>query len=423
MLGEVDAPPAPSSVTYGSAAEVEPAAVGLDADRLGRLDRHLERLRAAGRIPGWQLLIGRHGRLAYSAAGGWADKEQRRPIAPDTLFRIYSMSKPVTAVAAMILYEQGEIELSDPLADFIPEFADMRVYVGGSHLRPVTEAATRPITLWHLLTHTAGLTYGFHRIHPVDALYREAGHDIEAPGGTLAESCETWARFPLLFQPGAEWNYSVATDVLGRVIEVVSGQSLGEFFRTEILDPLGMIDTRFTVTGADSERLARLYLAAPGGALIPGDELRASVLDPDRAHYGGGGLVGTGPDYLRFATMLQGGGALDSARILSPRTVALMGANQLPGGVDINTFGRTMNAAAPHVGVGQGLGLSVVLDPVRAGYASSPGELSWGGAASTIFWTDPLLGLVVVMMTQVLPAAALPIRNLLHQLVHQAVLD
>ena len=185
MLDDVDSPTASSSACYGSAAEVEPGAVGLDADRLGRLDRNLERLRAAGRIPGWQLLISRHGRLAYAAACGWADMEHRRPIMPDTLFRIYSMSKPVTAVAAMILYEQGEIELSDPLRDFIPEFTDMRVYVDGSQLRPVTEAATRPITLWHLLTHTAGLTYGFHRVHPVDALYREAGHDIEAPGGTL----------------------------------------------------------------------------------------------------------------------------------------------------------------------------------------------------------------------------------------------
>ena len=403
--------------------EVEPAAVGLDAGRLGRLDEFLQVTLANGRIPGWVLAVSRSGQLAHVSIAGKRDLGTGRPVEPDTLFRIYSMTKPITAVAAMILYERGAFELSDPVARFIPSFAEMRVFIGGSDLRPVTEPATGPITIWHLLTHTAGLTYGFHRAHPVDALYRQAGHEIQAPGGTLAASCDTWARLPLLFQPGAEWNYSVATDVLGRVVEVISGQSLGEFCAQNIFGPIGMIDTSFTVADTDAHRLARLYLATPSGGLESGDTLGATVRQPDRAHYGGGGLVSTAGDYLRFAAMLLGRGALGGVRVLGPRTVDFMTRNHLPGGVDLAQFGRPMNAESPLAGVGQGLGMSVVLDPVRAGYPTSPGEFGWGGAASTVFWVDPELELVVVFMTQVLPAAMLPIRNLLHQLVHQAVLD
>lgn len=401
----------------------DPAAAGLDGQRLGRLDEYLARLRSAGRIPGWQVLVGRRGHLAHASVGGFADVESGRPVDFGSLYRIYSMSKPVTAVAAMVLYERGELELSDPVARFMPEFADSRVYVGGPDTAPVTEPLRQPITVRHLLTHTAGLTYGFHRVHPVDALYRAAGHDIEAPDETLAESCRAWAQMPLLFQPGSEWNYSVATDVLGRVVELVSGQSLGAFCRSEIFAPLGMLDTSFTVAPPDADRLVRLYLATPEGGLVRGDRDRARVLDPHRAHYGGGGLVSTGRDYYRFASMLSAGGALDGIRILGPRTVALMASNHLPGGADIASFGRPMNPTAPLSGLGQGLGMSVVLDQVRAGYASSAGELSWGGAASTVFWVDPELRLVVVVLTQVMPAARLPIRNMLHQLVHQALLD
>jgi CubicO group peptidase (beta-lactamase class C family) len=403
--------------------DIEPAAVGLDTDRLGRLDAFLDGLQAVGRIPGWQLLVGRHGRLAHAHQDGWADIEAGRPVTAGTLFRIYSMTKPVTAVAAMILYERGEIELSDPLERFIPSFGRVRMFTGGSGISLVTEPVTRPITLWHLLTHTAGLTYGFHRAHPVDALYREAGHDIEPAAGTLADSCETWASLPLLFQPGTEWNYSVATDVLGRVVEVVSGRSLGEFCAAEVFAPLGMSDTRFTVTDADAPRLAQVYLAGSDRVLRPGAAQRATVLQLDRAHYGGGGLVSTGPDYYRFASMLLGRGEYGGTRLLGPLTVDLMGRNQLPGDADLQTFGRPMISASPLAGVGQALGMTVVLDPVRAGYATSAGELSWGGAASTVFWVDPALGLSVVVMTQVLPATALPIRNKLHQLVHQAILD
>jgi CubicO group peptidase (beta-lactamase class C family) len=403
--------------------EAEPASVGLDAGRLTRIDDVLAATLSAGRLPGWVLAVGRHGRLAHASVAGHRDLAAGLPVETDTLFRIYSMTKPVTAVAAMILYERGAFELSDPVERFIPAFADTRVFVGGSDVRPITERATRSITMRHLLTHTAGLTYGFHRAHPVDALYRQAGHEIEAPDETLAESCETWARLPLLFQPGTEWNYSVATDVVGRVVEVISGQRLGEFCAANIFAPLGMTDTMFHVPDAGAGRLARLYLTTPSGGLEPGERVGAGVLNPDRAHYGGGGLVSTAPDYLRFATMLLNRGSHGDVRILGPRTVAFMTGNHLPRGADLAEFGRPMITESPLEGVGQALGMSVMIDPVRAAILSSPGEFGWGGAASTVFWVDPELELVVVFMTQVLPAVALPIRNLLHQLVQQAVLD
>ena len=400
----------------------DPERAGFDPQRLARLDGFLRQLTSAGRIPGWSLGVVRGPVLAHLSTGGCRDLAAGLPVEPDTLFRIYSMTKPVTAVAAMILYERGDIELSDPVARFIPSFGHMQVFIGGSDLRLVTEPAVRPVTLWHLLTHTAGLTYGFHRAHPVDALYRQAGHEIEAPPGcSLAQACDTWAGLPLLFQPGTEWNYSVATDVLGRIVEVVSGQSLGDFCAAQIFGPLGMPDTAFTVPHRDLPRLAELYLATPSGGLVPAKELAATAARADRGHFGGGGLVSTTSDYLRFAAMLLNRGALGDVRILGPLTTSFMVRNQLPDGADLESFGRPMNAESPLAGVGQGLGMSVVLDPVRAGYLTSAGEFGWGGAASTVFWADPVLDLAVVLMTQALPAAALPIRNKLHQLVQQAI--
>jgi CubicO group peptidase (beta-lactamase class C family) len=397
---------------------------GLDPGRLRKLDDFLRRLTERGRIPGWSVAVSRRSVLAHAATGGRRDLEAGLPVEADTIFRIYSMTKPVTAVAAMVLYERGDIELSDPVAEFIPAFRDMRVFTGGSEAAMVTGPAARPITLWHLLTHTAGLTYGFHRAHPVDAMYRRAGHEMEAPPGcSLAEACETWAGLPLLFHPGEEWNYSVATDVLGRVVEVVSGQTLGEFCDQQIFAPLGMRDTAFTVPAPDRGRLAQLYAITPDDGLAPATALAATVTTPGRGHHGGGGLASTTGDYLRFAAMLANRGALDGVRILGRQTVESMVRNHLPAGADLRSFGRPMNAESPLSGVGQGLGVSVLLDPALAGYPGCPGEFGWGGAASTVFWVDSALDLFVVFMTQALPAAALPIRGKLHELVMQALAD
>src|SRR5882672_10553575 len=225
--------------------EVDPAEAGLAADRLRRLDDNFARYVDGGLLSGWLLAVSRHGKLVHVAHYGHRDREAGLEVTPDTLWRIYSMTKPITSVAAMMLYEEGRFELTDPVSKFIPAFKDMRVFTGGSDQRPVTVPATEPVRAHHLLTHTSGLTYGFHRTHPVDAMYRAAGFDLGLRPGTLEESCDIWAGLPLLFQPGSEWNYSVATDVLGRVVEVASGQSLDKFFAQRIFGPLGMTDTAF----------------------------------------------------------------------------------------------------------------------------------------------------------------------------------
>jgi CubicO group peptidase (beta-lactamase class C family) len=215
--------------------EAEPAEVGLDADRLSRIDRRLAHYVDEGLLAGWLVTVSRHGRLAHVSCRGSRDLEAGLPVETDTLWRLYSMTKPITSVAAMMLYEEGAFELTDPVSEFIPSFADARVYAGGSDLRPVTVPATEPVRIWHLLTHTAGLTYGFHRVHPADALHRAAGFEWGWPPGTdLARACDIWAGIPLVFQPGSEWNYSVATDVLGRVVEVASGQRLDEFLASSV---------------------------------------------------------------------------------------------------------------------------------------------------------------------------------------------
>src|ERR1700758_4338790 len=240
--------------------EVDPAEAGFAADRLHRLDDNFARYVDDGLLAGWLLTISRHGKLAYVSHYGHRDREAGLEVTPDTLWRIYSMTKPVTSVAAMMLYEEGRFELTDPVSRFIPSFAGVRVYTGGSDQRPVTVPAIEPVRIWHLLTHTSGLTYGFHRVHPADALYRAAGFDIGMPPITLEAACDLWAGIPLLFQPGAEWNYSVSTDVLGRVVEVASGQPLDEFFATRIFGPLGMTDTGFYAPEPELPRLA-----APSG--------------------------------------------------------------------------------------------------------------------------------------------------------------
>jgi CubicO group peptidase (beta-lactamase class C family) len=408
--------------------EVDPTEAGFAADRLHRLDDNLARYVDDGLLAGWLLTVSRHGKLAYASSYGHRDREAGLEVTPDTLWRIYSMTKPITSVAAMMLYEEGRFELTDPVSRFIPSFAGLRVYTGGSDQRPVTVPATEPVRIWHLLTHTAGLTYGFHRNHPVDAMYRAAGSDLQnsRPSMTLAESCDLWASLPLLFQPGAEWNYSVATDVLGRVVEVASGQSLDEFFEQRIFGPLGMTDTGFYAKPDDLGRLAALYGRNLEGRAARMDGLAAAVQKKPAMLSGGGGLVSTAADYNRFLQMIlpredSPAGELDGVRLLSPRTVAYMGRNHLPGNQDLAQFGRPLNAESPQVGTGFGLGFAVVIDPVPGRVVASAGELSWGGMASTAFWIDPAEELTVSFFTQLIPSSAHPIRSQLRQLVYQAL--
>ncbi|MDT7705577.1 MAG: hypothetical protein QOG20_1184 [Pseudonocardiales bacterium] len=404
--------------------DAEPGEVGFDADRLGRIDSHFRRYVDDGRLPGWTIAVARRGRVAHLAHYGLADVEAGRPVADDTLWRIYSMSKPVTSVAAMMLYERGALELTDPVSRYIPAFADMRVYRGGSAANPGTAPATEPMRVWHLLSHTSGLTYGFHHAHPVDEMYRAKGFEFGVPRGMdLEGACDAFAQFPLVFDPGMEWNYSVATDVLGRVVEVASGKTLDAFIAEEILGPLDMTDTAFSVGETDLDRLAALYVRNPAGGLRRYDAMGDAVTRPATYLSGGGGLVSTAADYHRFTQMLARGGELDGARLLSPRTVAYMARNHLPGGHDLAAIGRPIFAESSFQGVGFGLGFSVVLDPAAGKGVTSAGEYAWGGLASTAFWVDPVEEITALFFTQLLPSSTYPIRPQLRALVNQAVVD
>jgi CubicO group peptidase (beta-lactamase class C family) len=409
--------------TVPSHLELDPERAGFDPERLARLDRHLDRYVQDGRLPGWQVLVARDGALAHLAQGGLRDVEAGLPVEPDTVWRIFSMTKPITSVAAMMLWEEGAFELKDPVHRFLPAFRDMRVFRGGSSNGPETEPATEPVRMWHLLTHTAGLTYGFHYAHPVDTMYRDRGYEWGVPPGVdLAAACEQYASFPLLFHPGTEWNYSVASDVVGRVVEVIAGAPLDVVLAERVLRPLGMDDTAFWAAEGAAERLAALYTPDPDtGRATRFDRMGAYALRPPDCLSGGGGLVSTIGDYHRFTRMLLGGGELEGLRLLGPRTLALMTSNQLPGGADLEDLGRRMHSETTFEGVGFGLGFSVVRDPVGGRFPASPGEFAWGGAASTAFWVDPVERLTVIFMTQLLPSSTYSLRAQVHQLVHQAL--
>jgi CubicO group peptidase (beta-lactamase class C family) len=402
--------------------EVDPGELGFDAARLARIDSHFARYVDDGRLAGWSVAVSRRGRLAHVTHHGLRDLAGELAVDDDTIWRIYSMTKPVTSVAALMLWEEGLLELTDPVSRYLPSFADQRVYTGGSAANPGTVPATEPVRLWHLLTHTAGLTYGFHHAHPVDEMYRAKGHEFSPPRGQdLAAACDVWASLPLLFQPGTEWNYGVNTDVLGRVVEVVSGQTLAEFFRDRIFTPLGMHDTGFQVH--DTANLATLYVPRPGGGLVESKRMGAAITEEPVCLSGGGGLASTLYDYHRFTQMLRGGGELDGVRLLGPRTLAYATRNHLPGGRDLEEIGRPIFAESPYKGTGFGLGFSVVVDPAAGKQLQGLGEYGWGGLASTAFYLDPVEDVTVVFMTQLMPSSTHPIRPQLRVLVSQAVVS
>ncbi|HWG95307.1 MAG TPA: serine hydrolase domain-containing protein [Mycobacteriales bacterium] len=401
----------------------DPAEVGVDAARLARADAHLARYVDEGRLAGWQLLVTRRGRTVHSSTYGSRDLEADLPVEPDTLWRIYSMTKPITSVVAMQLVEEGAVRLQDEVSRYLPAFADAQVLVGGNVDQPKTRPATEPVRLWHLLTHTAGLSYAFTRSSLLDDLYARRGADpLSSPDLSLAQMCDRWASLPLLFEPGSAWNYSVATDVLGRVVEVVTGQRLDEAFAERVLRPLGMHDTRWWVEGDDVARLAALYAADPStGRAVRYDAMGRHALSEPALHSGGGGLVSTAADYARFTAMLLGGGQLDGVRVLGPRTLAYMGRNHLPGGGTLASLGRGQFAEVAYDGVGFGLGFSVSVDPVATKVPATPGELAWGGLASTAFWVDREEDLAVHFFTQLVPSSTYPVRAELRQLVYASL--
>jgi CubicO group peptidase (beta-lactamase class C family) len=392
------------ATTAALATEVAPEEVGLDPGRLARLDAYLDGFVANGRHKGSLLVVTRGGRIAHVSHRGQRDAEAGLPVEPDTIWRIYSMTKPITSVAAMMLYEEGALSLFDSVAKFIPSFEDLRVYRHGMAAAPVTVRAAEPMLVWHLLTHTSGLTYGFQQANAVDEAYRAAGFFLDPPPEhDLASACDVWAGLPLLFEPGAEWNYSVSTDVVGRIVEVVSGQSLADFFAERIFEPLGMTDTGFSVSDADRPRMTALYAHdAASATAVPYPGVDVISAERPRLLAGGHGLASTAADYHRFTQMLLRRGELDGVRLLAPRTVDLMTANHLPGNATLTEFGRPLLDLACNEGYGFGLGLSPLVDPIAAKTLSVAGEYRWEGAAGTAFWVDPAADMTVLFFTQVL---------------------
>jgi CubicO group peptidase (beta-lactamase class C family) len=402
---------------------VSPDQVGLSAARLSRISSWMKGWVDSGRLPGLSVCIMRKGELAFAETCGRADIERNRPMRPDTIFRIYSMTKPLTSTAIMMLYEEGRFQLDDPISRFIPAFRNPRVYAGGSRGKIDSTPAEREITFRDLLTHTSGLTYGFMESNPVDALYRaKDGVDFQTATSSLKDVVEKLATFPLIAQPGKAWNYSVATDVLGYLVEVISGQPFEDFLVEKVIRPLGMTDTDFYVPKAKHERLAANYSAGPGGKLdLLDDPGKSRYLAPRNVNSGGGGLVSTASDYLRFCKMMLNKGELDGVRLLGRKTVELMTMNHLKG--DMADMGMPRFSESTYYGIGFGLGFSVTLDPAKAHILGTAGEYAWGGAASTAFWCDPKEDMAVVLLTQLMPSSTYPIRRELRVLSYQAIVD
>jgi CubicO group peptidase (beta-lactamase class C family) len=387
-----------------------PEQVGLSSERLDRMTKVVRADVDAGAIPGAVLMIARAGRLAYAEAIGYRDKEANAAMPLDGIFRIASMTKPLTSVSAMILAEEGRLDIGAPVADYIPEFANRTV---GVERTP----ATRTMSVQDLLRHTSGLTYAGFGDSPVQMIWRDA--DLMNENQTNEELAGKLGKLPLMFEPGTTWEYSMSTDVLGRVVEVVSGKSLAAFFAERITGPLGMKDTAFSATGDKAARVAEPLVDKATGKKPPMRDLTREA----RWHSGGGGLAGTAPDYLRFAQMLLNGGELDGVRILAPKTIALMAADHLPPGCQYGAtsaprFGAL--APVPEMGYGFGLGFAVRKAQGLSPVPGSVGEFFWGGVLGTYFWIDPQEQMVVVLMTQA-PDQRLRYRYLSRRLVYAAV--
>jgi CubicO group peptidase (beta-lactamase class C family) len=413
---------------------MRPETLGMSSARLVRLDQVMKRRYVdGGYLPGMLTYVYRRGQLVHTGIFGQMDIERGKPMREDAIFRIYSMSKPITAVALMMLVEEGLIGLDDLVHSLIPAWRNLGVYSSGMpSLLPeaapsfLTTPTRRPMKVVDLATHTSGLTYGFMMRSAVDAAYRKAKvTDRHTPGG-LSEMIEQLAQIPLDFSPGAAWNYSVSIDVLGYLVEKLSGISFGEFLRTRLFEPLGMNDTAFYVPPDKIERFTACYQPeANGGLKLQDDARNSAYAEPPRLESGGGGLVSTAHDYLRFCRMMLNGGTLDDAQILSPKTVALFSLNYLPDGREIVDMALPgMFSESAYAGVGFSIGCGVNVDVAKTRLPGSVGEYFWGGAAATAFWIDPKEELTVVFMTQVIGSQArLTLRRDLRSLVYSAMTE
>jgi CubicO group peptidase (beta-lactamase class C family) len=406
--------------------KVDADAAGMDAERLGRIDDHLlTRYIHPGKIAGCQVVVARHGAVAHFASHGARDRERTQPVTDETIWRLYSMTKPITGVALLSLLERGLFRLDDPVHRYIPEWRDLQVRVRDENGERHLVAPERPMSVRDLMMHTSGIGYALDNSGITVDMLREAPSARLGKGATLETLTERLAEVPLRFHPGTRWLYSYSTDVVGRLVEIISGERLDDYMRTTIFEPLGMSDTGFTVPDASVDRFAASYTRDGSKSLTLLD-------DPETSRYrrpatflsGGGGLVGTTADYLRFSQMLLNGGELDGHRVLGRKTVELMASNHLPGGGELSSF--ALPGGYGEVGFsGMGFGLTVAVSqgPVAAGGLGSAGEFMWGGAASTLFWVDPAEDLTVVFMTQLIPSGTFDFRSQLKSLVYSAIAD
>lgn len=402
---------------------------GMDRGRLARITQHLQQHYVdSGRIPGCDTLVARRGQVVYRSTLGRMDIERNRALREDTLYRIYSMTKPITSVALMMLYEEGRFLLNDPVTRFIPQWAGQRVWVSGEGAAMQTRPPHKPMTLRQLLNHSAGLTYGGvllppgTPLHPVDQVYAELGIN-RSRGDTLEQFIDKLAHVPLLHEPGQAWAYSLATDVCGYLVQVISGQPFEQFVQERILGPLGMVDTAFSIAPDKVSRFAACYRRDESKHLVLMDDPQASSYARTPAlHSGGGGLVSSMADYLRFCELLRRGGEVDGVRLLGPRTLHLMRQNHLPGGKDLTQVAIGAFSETAHEGVGFGLGFATTLGEVQAG-ALGPGDFYWGGMASTLFWVDAVEDLVVIFLTQLVPSNTFNFRGQLKNLVYSAIVE
>jgi CubicO group peptidase (beta-lactamase class C family) len=413
-------------------APASPESAGMSKSAFDRLDAHLKRCYInAGRFPGTQLLIYRRGKVVHNAVQGFADIERKLPVKNDTIYRIYSMTKPITSVAFMMLFEEGRVALDEPVHKYIPEWRDLSVFVGGIAPAFITRPMSRPMLIVDLLRHTSGLTYGFQQRTNVDAAYRGKKIGEVEKAGTLQTMVDELSKLPLEFSPGDAWNYSVATDVIGYLVEKIGGMPFDQFLKQRILDPLGMSDTGFYVPSDKAHRLAACYSADPKGDAadrndrmkLQDDPTTSSFLSPPSFISGGGGLCSTVADYLTFCRALLNGGELGGVRLLGPKTLALMTSNHLPGGRELPEMSRSLFSEASYNGIGFGLGFSITMDPAKTLIPGSRGEYAWGGAATTSFWIDPAEELITIFMTQVMPSNAYPLRRELRTMVYAAITE
>jgi CubicO group peptidase (beta-lactamase class C family) len=401
-----------------------PEILGLSSERLKRIDAYFDaKYVQTGKLPFAMTLVSRKGQVAHHGFSGLMDEARGKPVQADSLVRIYSMTKPLTSVLFMMLVEEGKVALDQPVHTLIPSWRNLGVYTGGWD-RMQTSPCGRPMQVVDLLRHTSGLTYGFQQRTNVDAAYRKHRIGVFENAVSLDAMVEALATLPLEFSPGEAWNYSVSTDILGYLIGKIEGKPFEQVLKERLTGPLGMDETDFQVKESERGRFAACCaINAKGERVLSDDPEKSPYLQPPVLVSGGGGLVSTAGDYLKFCQMMLNGGEANGVRFLSPKTIALMTCNHLPGGLDLPALSKSLFSEVAYDGVGFGLGFSVTMDPAKTLLPGTAGEYAWGGAASTAFWIDPKEELIVIFMTQLIPSSFYPIRRELRTLAYAAITD